>query len=236
MQRSLLTFTGFAVSLGLSSCGVMDMDPGPEMTHQESVDAGAAEAIRADVRMGAGELEIKGGATKLVDASFRYSESVGRPVVRYELTGFRGQLTVENPRKLGAKGNVVNEWKLTFGGKTPIDLNTQLGAGKAQLDLSKLPIRNVEVQMGAGELELNVAGNYQRNVEVKVQGGVGEAKIRLPRDFGAEVDAVGGLGSINADGLRKRNGKYYNDAFDDGKPAIRMKVQGGIGEIRMTVE
>jgi len=220
----------------LTSCVMIDGDPGPELKHHESVDAGSAEAIHADIRMGAGEVFVDGGGTKLLDANFRYSERLGRPVVRYDLTGFRGRLTVENPKKIGTGGRVVNEWRLTFGGKTPLDLNTQLGAGKAELNLSQLPIRNVEIQMGAGELNLNVAGNYGRDIEVKVQGGVGEARIKLPRDFGAAVDAVGGIGSINASGLRKRDGKYYNDAYDAGKPAIRMKVQGGVGEIHLSVD
>jgi hypothetical protein len=235
MRRSLLPLFALAVALGLPACTMIEGDPGPEMTHEDGADAGTAEAVRADVRMGAGELEIKGGASKLLDASFRYSERLGRPSVRYELTGFRGRLTVENPNKVNGSGNIKNEWKLTFGGKIPIDLHTQLGAGEAKLDLSQLPIRNVEIQMGAGELELNVAGNYQRDIDVKVQGGVGEAKIKLPRDFGAEVEAHGGIGSINVDGLRKRNGKYYNDAFAEGKPAVRMRVHGGIGEINLSV-
>jgi hypothetical protein len=219
----------------IPSC-VIDGDPGPELKHQQSVEAGTAEAINADIRMGAGELFIDGGGTKLLDANFRYSERLGRPVVRYDLTGFRGRLTVENPNKVGGGSNIVNEWKLAFGGKTPLDINTQLGAGKAEINLSKLAIRNVEIQMGAGELNLNVAGNYGRDIEVKVQGGVGEARIKLPRDFGAVVDAVGGIGSIDANGLSKRNGKYYNDAYSDGKPAIRMKVQGGVGEIHLSVD
>ena len=94
----------------------------------------------------------------------------------------------------------------------------------------------MEVQIGAGELLLNLAGRYTKDVTVQVNGGVGEARIRLPKSVGAIVDAKGGIGSISAQGLTQRDGKYYNDAYADGKPAVRMEVRGGVGEIKLSVE
>ena len=89
--------------------------------------------------------------------------------------------------------------------------------------------------MGAGEMVLNVAGKYTRDVTVQVNGGVGEAKIRLPADMGAVVNATAGIGSVSAKGLTKRDGKYYNEAYVEGKPAIRLDVQGGIGDVVLSV-
>src|SRR5690242_11306053 len=114
MKRLLLPVTALAMVIH-PACVIMDGDPGPELKHQESVDAGTAEAINADIRMGAGELYVEGGGSKLLDANFRYSERLGKPVVRYDLTGFRGRLTVENPKKIGGGGHhTVNEWRLNF--------------------------------------------------------------------------------------------------------------------------
>jgi hypothetical protein len=104
------------------------------------------------------------------------------------------------------------------------------------LDMSKLPLRAVEVKMGAGELLLNVAGKYPNDVTVTVSGGAGEAKIRLPKDMGAVVDSRVGIGVIDTKGLTKRDGKYYNDAYAEGKPAVGMELQGGVGDITLSVE
>ena len=90
--------------------------------------------------------------------------------------------------------------------------------------------------MGVGKMTLNMAGKYKRDVTAHVNGVVGEAKIRLPKDIGVEVKATGRLGNIDAKGLTKRDGRYYNDAYADDKPAIRMEVQGGIGNISLSVE
>jgi hypothetical protein len=115
-------------------------------------------------------------------------------------------------------------------------MNVDLGGGQADLDMSRLPLQSVKVAMGAGELRLNVAGTYNKDVTVQVNGGAGESRIRLPRDMGAVVDAHVGIGGINTSGLRKRDGKYYNDAYAEGKPAVRMDVRGGVGDITLSVE
>ncbi len=167
--------------------------------------------------------------------SFRYSEQVGRPNVRYDLTGSGGRLTVESPKKTSL-GHATNEWNLRMGGQTPLDMNVNLGGGTADLDLATLPLQNLEVSMGAGEMQLNLAGKYPKDVMVTVNGGAGETRIRLPKDMGAVVEATVGLGGVDTKGLTKRDGKYYNDAYAEGKPALRIKVHGGVGDITLSAE
>ncbi|HEU5021915.1 MAG TPA: hypothetical protein VFT60_08485, partial [Bryobacteraceae bacterium] len=100
------------------------------------------------------------------------------------------------------------------------------------LDLSQISLRAAEVNMGAGNMTFTMADRYTKDIDVQINGGVGEARIRLPHETGAVVDATGGIGSIEADNLMKRaDGKYYNAAYADDKPAVHMKVRGGVGDI-----
>jgi hypothetical protein len=169
-----------------------------------------------------------------MSGSFRYSERLGRPVVRYEVTGVNGRLTVE-PAKESSSGGKVNVWDLRMGSEVPLAMTVTLGAGESTLDMSRIALRSMEVDMGVGEMVLNVAGKYPRDVTVEVNGGVGEARIQLPSAMGAVVDATGGIGGITTNGLTKRDGKYYNDAYAEGKPAVRMEVHGGVGDIKLSV-
>ncbi len=215
----------------------MNVDSGPTQTATDQVDIGKAEAVTAEIHMSAGTLRIEGGGSSLMSADYRYSERVGRPSVRYDVTGAHGQLTVESPKSGSTSGShTVNEWNLKLGTTAPLEMNVSMGAGESNLNLSQLPLRSLEVNMGAGEMVLNVAGRYTRDVTVRVNGGVGEARIRLPADMGAVVEATGGIGSVSANGLTKRDGKYYNDAYSEGKPAIRMNVHGGVGDVIFTVD
>ena len=55
-----------ACSVFLTACEVnFNSDPGPMRTIQESVDRKGAEMVRAEVAMGAGTLNVSGGAKKL---------------------------------------------------------------------------------------------------------------------------------------------------------------------------
>jgi hypothetical protein len=182
--------------------------------------------------MNAGELWAEGGAARLLDATFRYSERVGRPAVHYDVTGGRGLLTIESPHSGGLKGNATNEWRLRMNSTVPLDLSLHLGAGESHLDLSQVKLRAAEVNIGAGNMTFSMADRYTQDINVQINGGVGEAHIRLPRESGAVVDATGGIGSIQAGNLTKRDdGRYYNSAYADDKPAVHMKVRGGVGDI-----
>ena len=185
--------------------------------------------------MGAGKLDVEGGSATLMSASFRYSERIGRPVVRYDVTDTQGKLTVESPKNSSSTGNSVNEWDLKMGSETPFEMNVSLGAGESNLDMSHVSLRSMDVNMGAGEMKLNLDGKYSKDVRVEVNGGVGEARILLPKDVGVVAEAVGGIGGVSTKGLTKRDGKYYNDAYSAGKPALHLQVQGGVGSISMNV-
>jgi hypothetical protein len=229
MRIALLSVT--AALLLTVACSV---DPGPVQTGNTAVEVGKADTARAEIHMNAGELWIEGGASRLLDATFRYSEHVGRPSVHYDVMGARGVLTVESPQSAsgGMKGNATNEWRLRMSSEVPIELSVGLGAGESHLDLSQITIRAAEVNMGAGNMTFSMADRYTQDVNVQINGGVGEAHIRLPHETGAVVDATGGIGSIQAANLTKRgDGKYYNSAYADDKPAVHMKVRGGVGDI-----
>jgi hypothetical protein len=226
-----------AVLLGLAGCVVVDTDPGPTETYTQDVEVGGAETARVDVEMGTGDLSIEGGAgKKLVASTFRYAARLGRPSVHYEVARSEGRLTIEPPRNRFGTGHASNEWQLRFGESVPIEFNVQIGAGKSQIDLSRVPVRLLDVQMGAGKLDLNLAGHYRQDVIVSIQGGVGQAHITLPRDFGVIADVKGGIGAIQPGSLVRRDGRFVNRAYEEGKAAVRLTVRGGIGEVRLSEE
>ena len=69
----------------------------PQRTEMHSIPLDQSE-VRVDLRMGAGELRIRGGSYKLMEAEFTYHRLRMRPEVRYD----SGHLTVEEPSGFGA--------------------------------------------------------------------------------------------------------------------------------------
>ena len=222
------------LALGLTACVVVDTQSGPTETYTESVDAGSAESVVVHLQMGTGELTVKGGGSHLVESTFRYAASLGRPDVEYEVRRSEGRLSIESPKGRFSTGHSSNAWELRFGNAVPLEFDIQMGAGDSRVDVSRLPVRRVDIQMGAGRLNLDLSGRYRQDVVVSVQGGVGQALIDVPHDFGVVADVKGGIGAIQPGPLeRRRGGLFVNRIYEEGKPALRLMVRGGIGEIRL---
>lgn len=210
---------------------------GETIREVKSVERSKAEMVDVEILLGAGELNIQGGARGLMDAEFNYAIHSWRPEVHYEDAGFRGRLSVRQGAGKAALGEAVNEWRIRLADDVPLDLKVTCGAGESHLDLRGLNLRSVNTKIGAGRVEIDLRAGHHRDFEVNVEGGVGEATIRLPRGIPIEARARGGLGSINVRGLtRAGDGMWVSDARGKDKPAIRVTAKGGIGEINIYAE
>lgn len=213
--------------------------PDRHLTREEtrSVELGKAEMVRTLVEMTAGELKIRGGAAALMDASFRYDER-WKPEIRYQVSGFRGDLTVRQPRmsfNLGSSAG-PNDWDLRLNDDVPMDLEIRVGAGKNVLELGSLYLRSLDVHLGAGEINLDLTGKWRKSMNAQIRGGVGKAVIRLPNDVRIEAHARGGIGSIRASGLERSGNTYFLKPAKKSPVLLRLDVEGGIGEIRLEAE
>ena len=226
-----------AVLIGLFTMAGCVQDwgpPGPTRTETRSVELDNSELVRAELKMGAGELHVRGGSAKLMDAEFSFNRPVMRPSVHYDSTGFRGHLSVEEPS--GHNVHNVNSnyrWDLRFNDEKPLDLIVNFGAGEGRLDVGELRLRSLEIRMGVGELRVDLRGTPRNDYDVSIHGGVGEATIYLPEGVGVVAEAHGGIGGINARGLEKRDGRYVNDSYGHARTTVRLDVHGGIGAINL---
>ncbi len=219
-------------SLLLTGC---ERDFGPEgaaRTDMRDIELDQSEEVRVDLRFGAGELRVRGGANKLMEGQFRYSRLRGRPEISYDSTGSRGHLSIEQPAHFGGTSHGYT-WDLRLNDSKPFDINVKCGAGETRLDLQDLTLRRVNVEMGVGELKLDLRGQPKNDYDVSIRGGVGEATVYLPEGVGIEADVKGGIGDIHARGLDKRNGRYVNDAYGRATTTVHLDVRGGIGQINL---
>src|SRR5215212_1870369 len=188
-----------------------------KMQHDsKSVDPKNAQSARAQLKMGAGELNVTGGADRLMEGDFSYNVSEWKPEVSYDVGGKKGELVVKQGSAEGGNlsGGARNEWDISLNDELPTDLVVQMGAGKTTVDLS---------------------GDYARDFDATIEGGVGQATVLLPSKIGVKAKAAGGLGGINAKGLKKVGDSYVNDAYGESDTNLRVDVKGGVGEINLKV-
>lgn len=237
MKRALPASLAVALSFAMAGC-VIDFDQrtGPDQHETQSIDLDKAEMVRVEIKLGAGELNVDGGASKLMDGDFTYNIPSWKPSVKYTSSGFRGTLLIEQPGHSHGGSHVNYKWNVRLNDKVPLDISAEFGAGEARMNLGSLDLRSVRVEMGVGEVRLDLRGKPTRDYSVDVQGGVGHATIYLPHDVGVIAKAAGGIGNISVRGLEKRGGQYINPAHENAPVTIHLNVEGGVGEINLIAE
>src|SRR5215210_640119 len=230
-----------ATAIVAGACGTQpggtQQQVGKMQRESKSVDLKNAQSARAQLKMGAGELNLTGGADRLMEGEFSYNVSDWKLKVSYDVSGQEGELVVKQRSAEGARlgAEARNEWDISLNDEVPTDLVVQMGAGESDLDLDSLTLTGVDLQMGAGKVTVDLSGDYTRDFDATIEGGVGVATVLLPSEVGVKAKAQGGLGKINAKGLKKVGGSYVNDAYGESDTNLSVDVKGGVGEINLKV-
>jgi hypothetical protein len=224
---------GMVLSAGMRHHGPVFSSVGPVETESKSVELAGAKSVRVNLRMRAGTLNLTGGADNLMDGEFSYNVAKWKPEIDYRVTGTVGRLKIEHALGTVHVGDADNEWNLRLNNDVPMELDLQMGAGRADLILGELLLNRVEVRGGAGDFSVDLTGDWKQDVDVEIKGGVGRLTVRLPQEVGVHVSAKGGIGGIYAHGLDRRGRAYVNDAYGKSDVTVRVNVKGGIGEINL---
>ena len=202
------------------------------------------------LKMGAGELNVTGGADpdRLMEAHSSYNVSAWKPKVSKHVPTEWGLLTVRQGSVEGARGgDARNVWDIRLNDEVFTHLVVEVGAGESDLDLDSLNLGvpgsqepvDLTVQMGAGDTTVDLTGDYTKpfpHIDASIQGGVGEATVLLPSRVGVKVKAQGGLGKIDAKGLQRvDDSSYVNDTYGESEVTLRVDIEGGFREINLEV-
>lgn len=226
----------------------------------ETVELDDAETVEVEINMGAGELEISGGANELLEADFVYNVDELEPDVDYR----SGMLTVSTPNVdigIGSWWDLddyIYEWDLHFNDDVLMEMKVEMGAGSADLELDSLSLTRLDIETGAGDvyvdlsnssfltrldleagvgqITVDLAGNWQDDLDANISSGVGELTLRLPHSACVRVDVDGGLGDVDTRGLTRDGNDYVNDACGESEVTLRIDINAGVGAINLDVD
>lgn len=228
-----------AVALLATACIVVEgARVGDLQTESQTVELGDADAVNVEIQMGAGKLDVSGGASELLEASFTYNVEELQPQVTYS----DGRMVVKSgDAKAGIK-SLVNldefrsEWDLKLSEEVPMEMNINLGIGPSTLVLGDLALTRLNVEGGAGEVTIDLTGVWQNDLDARIGGGLGDINLRLPGNAGVSVEVETGIGGIDASGLTRDGDTYTNDAYGTSDVTLRIEIEGGAGHINLDVE
>jgi hypothetical protein len=201
----------------------------------QTIPAQGAKAVHAEIRLGAGDLELAGGGTDLLEGDFTYNRRSRKPEVTYNVTGSDGELNIREPESdhIQFGGSRRSYWNVRFSNQVPLDLSIKMGAGTGRLNLNGMQLSHFSVEGGAGTLDVDMSGDWKKSIDGHIAGGVGTVTVHLPTNVGVSVRAGGGLGSVNAAGFERDGNVYVNSLYGKSPVSITLDIQGGIGTINL---
>lgn len=234
--RKAWTWMTVGIALVLAGCAP-GYRVGELRTNSETVDVGDAEAVRVEIEMGAGDMEVTGGAQDLLEADFTYNVDRLEPSVEYS----DGDLVVDQP---GARGipafegitGFRNEWFLQLMDGIPMDLSVILGAGTSDLRLAGLALTGLHLEQGAGTSTIDLTGDWARDLEAVIETGATDLTVRLPKDVGVRVEVSSGPTAVTAPGFSRDGTVYTNAAYGSADVNLRIDINAGIGVITLELE
>ena len=226
-----LTVLVLLTALLLAGCG-SGGQVGELRTESQSVELGDAASVGVEITLGAGKLELAGGAEKLLEADFTYNVDRLKPEVTYS----NGTLAVQQPDSQGLPDwrgvtGFRNEWVLHLHDETPMDLSVDMGAGSGNLNLAGLALTALDANFGAGDYTVDLSGDWARDLQAEIDAGAANIRLRLPREVGVCIEVESGPHTIDTRGLTKQGNVYTNAAYGVSSVTLRIDLNVGVGQI-----
>lgn len=210
---------------------------GDLQTKSQTVELDDADSVNVEIEMGAGKLDVSGGANELLEASFTSNVKELNPRATYA----NGRLEVKDSgvdigiTSLADLDEFRNDWDLKLNEDTPMDMKINLGAGPSNLALGALALTSLNINGGAGGVTIDLTGDWRNDLDARIAGGLGDLRLTLPRDVGVRIEVDTGIGTVDASGLTKDGNTYTNDAYGVSDVSLRIHIDGGVGRINLII-
>ena len=188
------------ILLMISGCTTVEV--GELQTESVSVELENADSVDVELDMSRGEMNIAGGADKLLDAEFRYNVAAWKPEIEYNVIEDKGKLIVRQPREEGIVGsNATNEWDLRLNEDVPMDLSIDVSNGNCDLNMDSALLKTLEIDSSNGNVDVTLIGNQSLLKSVNMDMSSGSASLDLSGDYP----------SLSAMVIKSKNGDVDTD-------------------------
>ncbi len=174
-----------------------------------------------EINMGAGTLNLAGGADALVSGEVRYNVTDWKPTVTQTSSGLT--LSQKQTKDIGfPSGDIVNDWTLKLG-KNPFGLKIAAGAYEGTLDFSGVPLTSLEITDGASKS--NVLFSTLNPVKMS----------SLVYKTGASQVSIVGIGNANVSDVTFNSGAgaYSLDFTGALQQDILCTIKTGVSDLKL---
>jgi hypothetical protein len=195
-------------------------------------DATVADAS-IDIKAGATNLTLNGGAEKLVDGT--YNSNGADLVETSNVVGTQQLVTLEtkswghgwfNP--FGHRQNL----DLKLNNDLPLNLDVDAGASTAHIDLTNVSVKTLKLDMGASTIDLTF-GKKLDVATATLKTGATTLDLRFPRDLGVRLDLDAGVTTKTLPEFADQGeGVYLSTSYSTATKKLNLTLDAGVSTIR----
>ncbi|MCF8002385.1 MAG: DUF5668 domain-containing protein [Halanaerobiales bacterium] len=191
--------------------------------------------LKVDVNCKAGKLRLAAVRDKnrLYNMDLNYKNN--KPAFSYNIeNSTTGHLSLEQKAKFNfGKSLTGANWDLFLTEEIPLAINIEAGAGKIDLDLRQLRVKQLNIDSGVSDLNLQL-NNYDTNVEIN--SGASNIKIFIPATAGLRITTSSVINNSNFEeaGLIKLyEDVYQSKNFGEVGHHIKMDISTSASNINL---
>lgn len=186
---------------------------------------------------GAAKFVIDGETTSLVDAKTKLDFGDGYNLKKVLRDG-TAELKLDMKDQNGNKewnikdDNLQNDVTVQLNPNVEWDLDFEIGAGKADFDLSKLNVNKLALKTGVTDTEIKL-GDKANDASIKVESGVAQVELQIPQSVGCRIEIDGALNGKDFDGFTKIGDSYETPGYDKATKKMSIKFEGGLSSLKV---
>lgn len=194
--------------------------------------------VRLDLTHRAGEFVLKSlndfgqmgsvTGTTLLQARLQAS---AKPQTRRVMKGTVNEISIQDDHQSWQLSNQFSRWEIWLTDEIPSEVILRTGATRAEIDLSKLMVQDLQIKAGAGDITIHL-GEY--NTHIAVESGAGNITFYVPAETGLRVSTSGALLSFSGEDARVFSigeHKYESERLNEKKAIAEIEIKAGAGSV-----
>lgn len=165
--------------------------------------------------------------TNFSNFSLRKIQSANRADLEFNMSS-------ENAKR-SSKDNNENSVMMRLNTNPIWSINLEIGAGTADLDLSRYKLDKLVVEGGMASVKAKVGAPASAQSEITFEGGLAEFELELPKGVACRIVMESALSSKNVDGFTKRSdGSYVSGDYDTADKKYTITIESGLSSVKVS--
>lgn len=164
---------------------------------------------------------------------FKKKGNIGQYEIHHGIINNVYGVDIELKNKTIRGRNNFNEANIKLNRNPVWNIDLNLGAAEANMDLKYFKVKNIEVDGGASDIEI-ILGDLYKNTNIEVEAGASNLILQIPETSGCQVRFKTFLAGKDLAGFIKESGKFYHTKdYQQKEHKITVVVEAAVSNFKI---